>query len=140
MDVRLCPWRRWLSTALLVHLCLAVASVHAQPRFEGEGRVVTVDEAKGTVTLDHGPISGLMPAMRMTFPVQSVELLKGLQVSDVIRFSLQAHGPEWVIATIEPAGERPTPRPVMFQAPDFTLPTLSGASIRLADLGAKSSS
>jgi thiol-disulfide isomerase/thioredoxin len=137
MDVRLCPWRRRLSTALLVHLCLAVASVHAQPRFEGEGLVVTVDEAKGMITLDHGAISGLMPAMRMTFPVQSVELLKGLQVSDVIRFSLQARGPEWVIATIEPAGERPTPRPVMFQAPDFTLPTLSGASIRLADLRGK---
>jgi len=75
------------------------------------------------VTLNHGPISGLMPAMRMAFPVQQVELLKGLQVGDVVRFSLQPRGPVWVIATIEPAEDRPPPRPVTFPAPDFALPT-----------------
>jgi thiol-disulfide isomerase/thioredoxin len=137
MDIRLQPWsRRLLSTALLFHLCLA-GHVHAQPRFEGEGRVVAVDEANGTVTLDHGAIPGLMPAMRMAFPVQQGELLRGLQEGDVVRFSLQARGPEWVIATIEKAEGRLPPRPVMFQAPDFTLPTLSGAFLRVADLQGK---
>lgn len=134
MDVRLQPWSwRLLSTAFLLSLCLAAAHVHAQPRFEGEGRVVAVDEANSAVILDHGPIPGLMPAMRMGFPVQQVERLRGLQVGDVVRFSLQARGPEWVIATIERAGDRPPPRPVTFQAPDFTLPTPLGASIRLSD-------
>jgi thiol-disulfide isomerase/thioredoxin/Cu/Ag efflux protein CusF len=132
---RLYPWsRRLLSTALFFHLCLAAVHVHAQPRFEGEGRVVAVDESQGMVTLDHGPIPGLMPAMRMAFPVPQVELLRGLQDGDVVRFSLEARGPEWVIATIEKAGDRPPPRPAMFQAPDFTLPTLSGDAVRLADL------
>ena len=43
---RLYPWsRRLLSTALFFHLCLAAVHVHAQPRFEGEGRVVAVDAA-----------------------------------------------------------------------------------------------
>jgi len=51
-------------------LCLAASPGHAQARFEGEGRIVAVDETQGTVTLDHGLIAGLMPAMRMTFPVQ----------------------------------------------------------------------
>jgi len=83
------------------------------------------------VTLDHGPISGLMPAMRMAFPVQQVELLKGLQVGDVVRFSLQPRGPEWVIAAIEPAEDRRPPRPVIFPAPDFALPTLSGETVRV---------
>ena len=68
---RLSPWRRWL---LLIALCgplgLAAGPGHAQARFEGEGRIVAVDETQGTVTLDHGLIAGLMPAMRMTFPVQ----------------------------------------------------------------------
>ena len=68
---RLHPWSRLLvSTALCWHLHLAVVPGHAQPRFEGEGRVVVVDESQSTVTLDHGPILGLMPAMRMAFPVQ----------------------------------------------------------------------
>jgi thiol-disulfide isomerase/thioredoxin/Cu/Ag efflux protein CusF len=138
MDVRLHPWRRrLLSTALFCHLCLATVSVYAQPRFEGEGRVVAVDETQGTVTLDHGPIPGLMPAMRMAFPVQQVAWLQGLQVGAVVRFSLQARGPEWVIATLEPVGEPPSPRPVSFPAPDFTLPTLSGAPLRLAELRGK---
>jgi thiol-disulfide isomerase/thioredoxin len=136
--IRLPPWRqRLLSTVLLGTLSLAIAPGHAQTRFEGEGRVVAVDAAQGVVTLNHGPIQGLMPAMQMAFPVQQVELLKGLHVGEMVRFSLQARGAEWVIATIEPAGDRPPPRPVTFPAPDFTLPTLSGEAIRLADLRGK---
>ncbi len=132
---RLYPWhRRLLSIALCCPLCLVAVQVYAQPRFEGEGRVVAVDETQGTVTLDHGPIAGLMPAMRMAFPVQHVERLQGLQVGAVVRFALQARGPAWVITTIEPVEEHPPPRPASFPAPDFTLPTLSGAPIRLADL------
>jgi thiol-disulfide isomerase/thioredoxin len=114
-----------------------MAPGHAQPRFEGEGKVVAVDRAQGMVTLNHGPIQGLMPAMQMAFPVQQIELLQGLHVGETVRFSLQARGAEWVVATIEPAGDRPLPRPMAVPAPDFTLPTLSGEAIRLADLRGK---
>src|SRR6266851_5979985 len=131
-------WSRLLvSTALCWHLHLAVVPGHAQPRFEGEGRVVAVDKNQSTVTLDHGPILGLMPAMRMAFPVQPADQLLGLQVGALVRFSLQARGLEWVIATIEPVGDHPPPRLASFPAPDFTLPTLSGAPIRLSDLRGK---
>lgn len=134
MHVRVALWRwRLLATALLVHLCLAALWTHAQPPFAGEGRVVAVDAAQGTATLDHGPIAGLMPAMRMTFPVQPVERLQGLQVGETVRFVLEPRGPEWVIASLEPVDARPPPRPASFQAPDFTLPTLSEGTIRLAD-------
>jgi len=71
----------------------------------------------------------------MAFPVQPAEQLLGLQVGALVRFSLQARGLEWVIATIEPVG--PPPRLASFPAPDFTLPTLSGAPIRLSDLRGK---
>lgn len=125
--------RRLLATTLLVHLGLAAAPVQAQPAFAGEGQVVAVDAAQGTVTLDHGPIPGLMPAMRMAFPVRSVERLQGLQVGETVRFALAPRGPEWVITSIETTSERP-PRAVIFPAPDFTLPALLGGIIRLADL------
>ncbi|WP_245286789.1 redoxin domain-containing protein [Bradyrhizobium sp. ARR65] len=132
------PWIRLLvSTALCWHLHLAVVPGHAQSRFDGEGHVVAVDESHGTVTLDHGPISGLMPAMRMAFPVQQAEQLLGLQVGALVRFSLQARGLEWVIAAIEPVEDHPQPNLTSFPAPDFTLPTLSGAQVRLSDLRGK---
>jgi thiol-disulfide isomerase/thioredoxin len=124
--------RRLLATIFLVSLCLAVVHTHAQPPFTGEGRIVSVDAAQGAVTLDHGPIAGLMPAMRMAFTVQPSERLQGFQVGDTVRFVLEPRGPEWIITSIAPAGDRAPPRPVVFQAPDFTLPTLTGDSLRLA--------
>lgn len=132
------PWiPRLLATVILVNLSLAAADLRAETRFEGGGRVLAVDEAKGAVTLDHGPIPGLMPAMRMEFSVQRDGLLRGLQVGDMVQFSLQPRGQEWVIATITQAGDRPAPRPVIFPAPDFTLPALSGGTLRLSDLRGK---
>src|SRR5919198_1484582 len=108
IDIRqaLCR-RRLVSTVLVVHLCLALVQAQAQSRFTGEGRVVAVDAAQGTVTLDHGPIPGLMAAMRMAFPVQPVEQLQGLQVGETVRFALEARGPEWVIVTLDPTADRP---------------------------------
>ena len=138
MDIRGVLCRRHLvSTALLVYLCLALVQAQAQSRFTGEGRVVAVDAAQGTVTLDHGPIPGLMAAMRMAFPVQPVERLQELQVGDTVRFDLEPRGPAWVIVTLEPTGERPSPPRVAFAAPDFALSSLSGGTVRLADLRSK---
>ncbi len=99
--------------------------------------MVVVDEAKPAVTLDHGAIPGLMPAMRMEFPVEQVELLRGVTVGAVARFTLEPRGSQWVVTSIEQAGDRPQPAPVIFQAPDFTLPTLSGEKIRLSSLQGK---
>ena len=75
---RLRSWSRILvSITICWNLHLAAVSGQAQPRFEGEGRVVALDESEGIVTLDHGPIPGLMPAMQMAFPVQRAEQLVG---------------------------------------------------------------
>jgi thiol-disulfide isomerase/thioredoxin len=58
-------------------------------------------------------------------------------VGDTVRFALEPRGPEWVIVTIEPIGDRPPPPQVTFAAPDFTLSLLSGGTMRLADLRGK---
>src|SRR5258708_12921035 len=80
-------WSRLLVlTTICWNLHLAVVSGQARPSFEGEGRVVALDESEGIVTLDHGPISGLMPAMQMAFPVQRPEQLVGLQPGPLVRF------------------------------------------------------
>jgi peroxiredoxin/Cu/Ag efflux protein CusF len=111
---------------------LALAS--AQARVEGEGRVVALHNARGTITLDHGPIPGFMAAMQMEFPVQTPEVLRGIRIGDAVRFSLEAQGPTWVIATITKAA---TPAAVTVPAPDFDLPTLAGERVRLGDFRGK---
>jgi Cu/Ag efflux protein CusF len=74
----------------------------ARGEFEGEGRVVAVDAAAATVTLDHGPIPGLMPPMRMRFAVDEQTSLKDVKVGDVVHFSLGSRGEQMVIMTLEP--------------------------------------
>ena len=93
-----------LALVLVVFLIIAAGTrARAEGRFEGEGRVVAVDPARGTVTLDHGPIPGLMSAMQMAFPVRTADVLRGLEVGAVVRFSLEPRGAEWIVATVTPS-------------------------------------
>lgn len=95
-------------TAALVLLAASPAVVAQGHEFEGEGTVVAVNVVKSTVTLDHGPIPGLMPPMRMRFTVDGRDQLRRLRVGDAVRFSLGSRGHELVILTIE---RLPTPEP-----------------------------
>jgi Cu/Ag efflux protein CusF len=88
--------------SLLAALPLTVVAGE-EPRgsFEGEGTVLALDQAKATVTLDHGPIPGLMPPMRMRFTVAKPGQLSALKVGDEVWFALGSRGEEMVIVTIE---------------------------------------
>ncbi len=102
---------RPFSIAFVFLLCWTAIESAAQTRFEGEGRVVAVDEIQGAVTLDHGPIPGLIPATRTQFPVQDLELLRKAQLGDLVRFSLvtaeESHG-VLTLSSLEPqAKEKP---------------------------------
>jgi Cu/Ag efflux protein CusF len=99
---------RWRTVALALVPGLVLFSAvgalgqRARGAFEGEGRVLAVDEAKSTVTLDHGPIPGLMPPMRMRFTVDGTEQLRDVKPGDRVRFSIGSRGDEMVVVTIEP--------------------------------------
>lgn len=41
------------------------------------------------ITINHGDIEGLMPAMEMEFEVSDAALLNGLQVNDQIDFTIE---------------------------------------------------
>jgi len=108
MDVRVADWGRWvLSIALIVGLCLAVAlNLNAQSRFEGNGRVLGVDEEKRMLFLAHGPIPGFMPPMRHGFEVHRVELLRGLKKGDMVHFVLEVQNEIFGISSIEQIEDR----------------------------------
>ena len=99
---------RWArSIALFVSLCLAVAlNVHAQSRFEGNGRVLGVDEEKRMLFLAHGPILGFMPPMRHGFEVHQVELLRGLKKGDMVHFVLEVQNEIFGISSIKQIEDR----------------------------------
>jgi FtsP/CotA-like multicopper oxidase with cupredoxin domain/Cu/Ag efflux protein CusF len=58
--------------------------------FEGEGRVIAADARTGQLVVDHKEIPGFMAAMIMGYPVQSPELLKGLNAGDTVKFKIDA--------------------------------------------------
>jgi Cu/Ag efflux protein CusF len=99
---------RWArSIALFVSLCLAVAlNVHAQSRFEGNGRVLGVDEEKRMLFVAHGPIPGFMPPMRHGFEVHQVELLRGLKKGDMVHFVLEVQNEIFGISSIKQIEDR----------------------------------
>jgi Cu/Ag efflux protein CusF len=98
-----------LLVSLLAALPLTVAAEEeSRPSFEGDGKVLAVDVAKATVDLDHGPIPGLMPPMRMRFTVAQRDQLRAIKVGDEVRFSLGSRGDEMVIVTIDRVA-RPAP-------------------------------
>ena len=70
----------------------------SEQRFLGQGTVVATDLQRGTVTLDHGEITGLMPPMVMEFVVDSREALQGLKPGDTITFILRPRGLALTIA------------------------------------------
>ena len=63
--------KRWIaySSALLLLLALGCSKKPAGKRYELEGRVVAVDTASHILTVAHGEVAGLMPAMTMPFQV-----------------------------------------------------------------------
>lgn len=59
---------------------------------KGSGTVVAIDPAKGTITLEHGPIAELQwPAMTMEFEAEP-EILKGIVQGDNVAFEIQWDG------------------------------------------------
>ncbi len=68
--------------------------------YEGEGLVIQVDQGEGKITLDHGKINGLVPAMSMEYGVEPSELLRGIRSGERVRFKLVSQGIEFVVVKI----------------------------------------
>ena len=110
MGIRVKHWCRWLlSITLFSSICLAGAmKMDADSRYEGEGRVIGVDEEKHMLFVAHGPIPGFMPVpMRHGFEVHKVELLKGLEKGDRVRFVLEVQDEIFGISSVEKVKESP---------------------------------
>jgi Cu/Ag efflux protein CusF len=93
-------WMRFTGWACAVAIALVVTvaalpprMAHAQPSepptiFHATG-VVTATDPDGSLTVNHQPIEGLMPAMEMMFPVKPPTLSNGVRPGDEIAFDVE---------------------------------------------------
>ena len=69
--------------------------------FRGVG-IVTAIEPNGSLTINHEPIAGLMPAMEMTFSVNPRALTNGVRPGDKVEFSME--GRTYIIRALKVVG------------------------------------
>lgn len=68
------------------------------------GTVTAIDAAKGTITLDHGTMSGIgWPAMTMGFGIKP-EQLTGIKVGDKVDFEIDWDGKAGTVTKIAKSG------------------------------------
>jgi Cu(I)/Ag(I) efflux system periplasmic protein CusF len=76
---------------------------------KGEGRshhasgtVKSVDKAKGTVMIDHGPVSSMnWPAMSIGFKAKDKKALEGLKPGQKVDFDFVQQGKDYVITKLK---------------------------------------
>lgn len=88
------------TSGTMANMPMAAAMKHGM----ATGTVTAIDPAKGTITLDHGAMSGLgWSAMTMGFTAKP-ELLSGIKVGDKVDFEIDWDGKAGTITKIAKAG------------------------------------
>lgn len=82
-------------------LTKSTTSNRREETYTGHGSVVSIDQERSTVTLNHGKIDGLMPAMIMEFSVRPGEMLRSLNTGTQVKFTLNRDGGAFIITKIE---------------------------------------
>ena len=68
----------------------------------GTGTVKSVDAAKGTLTLEHGPIASMnWPAMTMTFKAKDKKMLEGVKPGQKVEFEFESKGKENIVTSVK---------------------------------------
>jgi Cu/Ag efflux protein CusF len=95
--------RAYIAAGLSLVIAAATAYGH-DGRPTVNGVVTEVDQAAGTVTLDHDEIPNLpMAAMTMAYPVKDRAMLKGLKAGDKVKFEAEEVDGQPKVVEIEKA-------------------------------------
>src|SRR5215207_4949040 len=81
-----------IKPALLFSAALCLGACAGKPadehRYELKGKVVSVDQTQGSVTIEHEDIPGYMAAMTMEFPVRDAAGLKNMRPGNDVKAEL----------------------------------------------------
>jgi len=134
--------------ALAAALWLCACDPGAGPVYDASGVVRAVRAEERLVTIEHGDIEGLMPAMTMSFDVADAALLDGIEPGQYVEFRLSLRDEKFEIVTLEaPGGDTgvvgssgSAPDPLAradAPAPDFALVDQDGRPASLSALRGK---
>lgn len=117
-----------ISLVALVLLAAVGCRQDQVSEFDVEGVVADVHPDRQVLEIVHDDIPGYMPAMQMPFPVESPEMLEGLESGDQVQFQLTVTNGAAVITSVEKLPDYSGP------LPEFNLENLDGESISSSDL------
>jgi protein SCO1/2 len=104
---------RVLVVPLVLALTAAACARPAEPlrtdRYPLEGQILAINTETRTLTVKHGDIAGLMPAMTMTFPVAAESDLRDRVPGDLISATLEVTGGQGQLANVVKTGNTPLP-------------------------------
>ena len=93
-----------LTAPFLIALAAAAAEAPAAPvRYDLRGKVVSVDKANKSLTVDHEVIPGFMGAMTMPYAVKDEHLLDNLKPGEQVTAKVVATTNEYWLEDIAPA-------------------------------------
>lgn len=146
--------------SLFISVILFAAACSAPPKeapktssnvkhYEFKGKVVSVDKANKTASIDHDEIPGYMEKMTMDFPIKEDwiwdDLVPGVEVQADLVVDNTADPSYWlekvsiVASTIpdQPTPEIKDPEQIGKQVPDFTLTNQDGKKFKFSDYKGK---
>jgi protein SCO1/2 len=136
---RSAPSRAWAVLPVL----LASLACGGGREYELRGQVLSIDVARGEITIKHEDIKGFMPGMTMPFKVRDSTLLNGRVPGELVRATLVVEDAQGYLKSIERTGHAPLteapPRPIVAalnagdEVPDVVLLDETGATRRLGE-------
>ena len=132
-----------LSVLLLLCVlgCKTQKPASSERRFPIEGRVVAVDPAAHTLTLDHHEVAGYMKAMTMPFPVRDAWVFNVVHPGDTVQATLVVADDDYLenisVTQARAAADLSTTSPIHLPqtgelVPDFHFVNQEGRPIHLA--------
>ena len=138
-----------LLLAIVVVICAGLAEgcqSAPEKHYSIQGEVISADPAKKLLTVKHGDITGLMPAMTMSYQVADPKQIEALQPGDKISADLvvsESKGRLEKIVLISKGDVKPTPGTTQRipekgdAVPDFALVNQDGKVIRFSNFRGK---
>jgi len=100
---------RALAWVLALALVPACNRKPAPKQYPIEGQILAVAAAEKQLTIKHGDIAGLMPAMTMTFPVANAKLMEGRTPGELVTGTLEVDNSLGRLVALTHVGTAPLP-------------------------------